>query len=42
MPDMSNMDPEMMAKMASAMGGGMPGMPESVEEEPGVTIDEVD
>lgn len=36
MPDMSNMDPEMMAKMAGAMGGGMPtGGPE-------VTIDAVD
>ena len=39
MPDMSNMDPEMMAKMASAMGG-MPGAGE--EAKPEVTIDEVD
>ena len=46
MPDMSNMDPEMMAKMASAMGGmsgGMPG-PGTGKGEPKseVTIDEVD
>ena len=44
MPDMSNMDPEMMAKMASAMGGMSGGMPGSGKEEPKseVTIDEVD
>jgi len=44
MPDMSNMDPEMMAKMASAMGG-MPGAGAGAgTEEPksAVTIDEVD
>ena len=42
MPDMSNMDPEMMAKMASAMGG-MPGAGAGTEaSKPEVTIDEVD
>ena len=41
MPDMSNMDPEMMAKMASAMGG-MPGAGADTEPKPEVTIDEVD
>ena len=40
MPDMSNLDPEMMAKMAGAMGGGAMG---GSEPEPSVaTIDEVD
>ena len=40
MPDMSNLDPEMMAKMASQMGGG--GMPSMPSETSQPTIDEVD
>jgi heat shock protein 1/8 len=40
MPDMSNMDPEMMEKMAGAMGGGI--SKEGPEKTPEVTIDEVD